>query len=365
MIGTTRYAVAPVVASLLLAGCAGSTGLEGGDWSVEAALEELPMPAETSYVVTTGDLDAAAELSGLKRPDTDDTDALGEWLQPLTGPSPSVPAAPVLMVLPEVWQPSAEMVRTSQDELGWSILDVGSYAEVRAGRLRFLVIQGDVDEQTLGQANLGNLGDGVFSAGEGADYALAPGDATPLRRTGAPLRMAAHDSRLALSGSTPAVESWVRRGDATVADDASLSEIAAALDSRDVVSAFLERSGFASDPAFLDRPAVVAALGEPPISHAFDAVGIGWRADDEGKAEVIVAYAFGDEAAAQASSPEVEESFTAALSTETMQPMGDRVRVQDIVADGRLVVATLHLVEGSPGTVHHILMNRDRPFTHQ
>ncbi|MGI8948306.1 MAG: hypothetical protein ACR2FV_10100 [Ornithinimicrobium sp.] len=365
MIRTTRHAMATVVGLLALAGCAGTTGLGGGDWSVEASLAELPTPGETSYSVTTGDLDAAAEVSGMERPEAGERDALGEWLQPLTGPSPSLPAAPVLMVLPEVWQPSAELVQASEDELGWSILDASTYAELSAARLRFLVIEGDVDEQTPDDADLVDLGDGVFSAGQGADHALAPDDATSLRPTGAPLRMAVHGTRLALSGSTPAVESWLRRGDSTLGDDAALTDIAAALDSKDVVSAFLERSGFASDPAFLSRPAVAAVLGEPPISHAFDTVGMGWAVDDEGKAEVIVAYAFGDEGTAEASSPEVEQAFTAAVSTETMRPMSDRVRVEDITVDGRLVVATLTMVEGSPGMVHHLLLNRDRPFTHQ
>src|SRR5690606_17207469 len=97
---------------------------------------------ERGAMVTVGDLDAATELAGVERPQgIDDVDAVADWLMELTGladdPVVYVPLADGLNHL------TIGSIDEIDAELGWTVVDVSTYAEVVVAPSRFLVVTGD------------------------------------------------------------------------------------------------------------------------------------------------------------------------------------------------------------------------------
>jgi hypothetical protein len=367
-----RRRAAIVVSALALAtvtsGCGGDDPdhlAAGDDFSVEAALAELPVPdvdEDQLYTVTIADLDAATEINGAERPDDTDQQAVAQWLLPAQGTvAPEGEDFAPIFVPPIETAGGSRAVQAAEfeDELGWSVVDVAAAAEVVVPPFRFGVVAGELDEATLEDADLEALEDGVFSAGEGEDGETHPDATTVARPIGAPLRLAADDGRLATSSSTEAVQDWASGEAATLAEDDALRAIAAALDDADAVSALLAvgiQGPEGNRPPGRDQP--------PLIGEDFTAVGIGWGVED-GAPAITVAYAFADEATAEDAVDQVEAVYAEGVSLQTAEPISEKVTVGDVEADGSVVVAHLTLPEGNrPQVLADMLIIGDAPFTH-
>jgi len=353
-----------------LASCSGGDGdsdglASGDDYSVAAGLEELPAAiAEDaeSLLITTADVVAASEAAGLDRPTDADDPELVQWATRLTGVG-GEDAVPVFVPFAEVFGvPRLAAGMGSAREIGWSIVDAEAFVEVSAPPARFSVIAGAFDEFEFPSA-LDEVADDVVSAGEGDDYETNLERAGTADELGRPLRMAATSDRLAASLSTPYVEDWLAGDVESLADDESLADVAAALDEADVVAAVLANglSDLSSDEQL--PPEVRDELAATLPAEAFDAVGIGWAADD-GDAVITIAYHFASPSAAEASVDAVAAVFDDGISLRTGTPISELLEPQSVEADGSVVVATVTPgPEGRPSVPFQMLMERDLPFT--
>jgi hypothetical protein len=209
--------------------------------------------------------------------------------------------------------------------------------------------------------DLAEVADGVVSDRDGDDYESDLTGERSIDRLGRPVRFARSGDRIAASLSTPQAQAWLSDDDQSLADDASLAAVAAALDAADVVSAalFTFPDGPSLDPRateeLLDRLGV-----EPPSSFA--SLGLGWAADD-GDAVMTAVYDFGDDATASDMVAVVETAFREGTSLVSQRPITDIVALVDVAADGRLVIATLAPgPEGRPGDLFDMVVRRDLPF---
>lgn len=377
----TRLIMGLTVTALTVTACGGGgeDGLASGDgYSVLGALAELPPAEDDSFVVQTADLTAATELAGLERPEEPDAAAVAGWMNPLTGLAISVEEdewAPLFAPPPVVtFSQGPQQVEEFDELAGWSLVDVDSYVEYSTQPNAFTVLSGEFDEATL--KHLPEAAEGVRTVGEGEDLRIDPTAGSAVSTIGQPVRMAAEDGRLAVSGHTPLVERWLGDPEETLADHEGLAALAEALDEADVVSAMLSVGGASSlreghpltESRAPDAETVLDQL-EARLDYlpdqAFDAVGVGWTARD-GEPVIVVAYHFGDEAAAEASVEPLEAVFTEGESLQTGRPLAELFEVEQIAADGPVVVATLHAAD--PRTPHQIpsmIMSRDVPFLHQ
>ena len=352
---------AVVVSALALAtatvGCGGDDPdhlAAGDDFSVEAALAELPVTDEDGpgLTVTVFDLEAAAEANDAgERPDRD-ADEVGRWFSAATGVTtdegedfPPVYVASVETLGGNRLQ-SLDEIRS---ELGWTFLDVDAVAEVLFPPFRFGVVTGDVGPETLEAAGLDEGEDGVFAVGEGEDEEFIPEEATAARPTGSPLRTAADDGRLVVSSSTDAVAEWVDGEPETLAEDDGLRAVAAALDDADAVSAYLTTAVPGSGAEGDDERERVTAIG------------IGWAVED-GESRIAVVYAYDSEEAAETGADAVEAAY-GATSTIARTPISDQLELDDVEVDGTVVIAHVHPgPEGRPQTPYAMLQQRDVPF---
>ncbi len=366
-------AVAAPLLLITVAGCDGPSGDwgAGSNYSVQGALAQLPAAESGGQVlIQTADLDAASELSGLERPTDLEVDDLVAWLMPLTGgPSDGGPA-PVFVPLAQVFNPpSIAMHDEFADELGWSLIDTHAFVERLTPPQSLAVIAGDFDDSTLDE-NLPEVDDGVVTVGEGEDFENDFADVTNARPLGMPLRLAQNDHLLAAGASTEEVSSWLSGPDETLADNAHLADVAAALDDVDSVSAVLVTGGSMALTDALGAMSAeqVAALEDrlaPMLPEAFQAVGIGWGAD--GDASIItLAYAFDSEDAAEEAVPLFEELFANGTSVQSGQPLSDLLTLDGADRDGDVVVLTVSVPEGrSPGDAYQMLVRADVPFLHR
>jgi hypothetical protein len=346
------HRTAVVVSALVLAagvssGCGGDDPdhlAAGDDFSVEAALAELPVPdGDDGLTVTVVDLEAAAEANDAgERPESGD-DEVGRWFLTATGTATEEGED-----FPPVFVPPADVLGTNgpatveeiEDELGWSFLDVDAVAEVLLPPFRFGVVAGAVSEDTFTDAGL-EADDGVVRVGEGEDGETNPAGSTAARPLGAPLSMAAEDGRLALGSSGDDVAEWLDKEPATLAEEDHLRAIAVVLDEADAVSAYLTAT---------------------PGSEPYRAVGIGWAVED-GEPRITIAYAYEDGEAAEQGADRVEAAFDG-TSVITAAPVADQLAVDDVEVDGTVVVAHVRPgPEGRPQTPFAMLQQRDLPFT--
>jgi hypothetical protein len=340
-------ALALVAAGLV--GCSDDGGggdrlASGDDFSIEAALAELPVLPDSTVGanVVAYDLTAAAEANGAGEKPSEGGDELGDWLLTATGTKADGDELPPI-VLPDVQVLGSRSIAQTEeieDEIGWSVLDVDAVAEVALPPERFGVVTGDVDEDTLTAAGLDADDDGVFSVGEGEDGETNPEDVTAARPLGTPLRMAADGDRIAVASSTEAAAEWRDGEPETLAEDADLRAIAVALDEVGALSAFL------------------TVL---PDEAAYGAVGIGWSVED-GEARMTMVFAYDGEEAAEDGVGEIEGSL-GGTSAATATPISDRLTVDEVVAEGNLVVAHVRPgPEGRPSVPLDMLFTRDGPF---
>lgn len=284
-------------AGLVACGDDGGGGIASGDgFSVEAALAELPVPPgdDPRYTVVAFDLAGAAEANGAGEA-PEDAEEAGRWLIDAIG------AVPDDDVFPPVFVPSAQVLGLEtglsaedlREELGFAPTDVAAATEVvDHGPFRFSVVTGDVGEDSIAEAGLEPDDEGVATADDDA-------------------HLAADGDRLAVGTDDDAVAGWVDGAGDTLADDRPTVAVATALDDTDAVSALLTT--------------VV------PRSAGYEAVGIGWSVDD-GDARQAIAYAFPDEAAAEAAVSRVEDAFA-------VGPTPEQIVLDDVEVDGTVVLA--------------------------
>lgn len=372
-----RIVTGLVVTALLGTACSGGGGAvglgTGEGYSVMGALAELPGPATPEAMVQTGDLTAASEVAGLERPATLDTSAMAEWVSSLSGgPVGAAEPAPVFVPFAEVF--NIQWLTEHQqfaDALGWSLLDVDSFAEVLLPPERFAVVAGDFDEATL-LTDLPEVAEGVVTYGEGEDHAADLENANAVNRLGIPVRLGHRDGVVAASPSTEAVADWVAGPEVTLAEDTALAAVAGALDEQDVVAAVLTTGqNLSGDLAVAEMsmtPEVVESLRQqltdlPSVS--FGTVGIGWAVQDD-EPVVVVAYHMGSEDAAERAVPQFETTYRQGVTLRTGQPLSDWVELLSVEAAGDVVVVRGRNGEvGRPGALLEHLYGRDVPFLHQ
>lgn len=339
------------------------------DFSIAAALAEIPAEvADEAPYVSVADLTAVAAADGLLPPATDDD--LLRWIANITGnplDDTGDTFAPVVAVLPEALVGNPRGVVELDQSIGFTPTDVEWFADASAPPSGFTVFGGPFDESTL-VGDLVPVEDGIVSLGEGADFEHNINTENALSRIGVPQRLAAADGRIAVSPSTDLVRSWLA-GEVleTAADDPSMLAIAEALDAAGAVSAML------TEPADLidaigpqATPEQVAQirdqLGVGVLDDSFDGIGVGWHSVD-GEPVITFVYALEDGADADAALESVRAIFEDGQSFVTADPISNLLVLDDVVADGSVVVATLHLgPDGRPWTPFDMLVRRDVPF---
>ena len=291
--------------------------------------------------IAYSDLDAATELSDLERPDSiGDTDTLVDWAQRISVVVSTEDDSPTIAaIMPEATNPTMLLsIGEFRDEVGWSLLDVGAFIEFQQPPLRFTVIDGSIDAADIDNA-VGTVDDGIWSVGEGDDFAIDLDGQTAARPLGAPLRMAQHGGLFAVASSRPSVESWLA-AEPSLADNDALVGVAEQLDDAGAYTAYL----------LDDAPGTE--------TNPYDAIGVGQSVDDDGPLGLFV-YHYADEATANDAADTVTGLFEG-QSDQTRVPWSDVFSSFDVVADGDAVVVRVRFAdERPPGVLWQILFGRD------
>lgn len=371
----TRHLAAAVCAvALVPTACAsesdsdGSAGSGAGGTSVSAYLERLPaLGGDDPVIVTYGDVARAAEIAGLDRPeDVSDADAVSSYLSELTGLGRDGDAARVAALVPQVSQPGrgSSDPQGFVDDVGWSMVEVDSFAERETLPRPVAVLDGDFDEDQLDGA-LDDVGDGVWQVGEPGG-GLNPDDITPARPIGEALWLSLDDGRLTVARD----ESDVRAsrdadgGEGTLADVTALSSLAQVLDEHDVYSAML----LADDRLLLADPGAV--LGERVTPEQIEAavlnacegiVGAAVGIADDGAPLFVLSLAHVDDTSAEANLDIVTEAFEDGANLSTGRPWSQVLSVESIEVDGSVLTATARPAADVPPSAWYGLI-ADRSF---
>ena len=373
----SRPVVVTLAACAAAGACAGASDVGpevgGDDSSILGYLDELPAPADDqgdSVMVTYADLDRATEIGGLERPDDlDDPDAVGDWLLDVTG-TRVTDAHPVAALVPGALE-QATSIGDHQgfvDDVGWSILEVDSYAERDTLPARVTVLDGEFDRDRLDSA-LDDAGDGVWVAGD-PDGELHIEDVTPARPIGQALWLSLDGNRLRVARDER--DALPAEAD-SLADVPALAALAAALDEHEVYSAMLAvGSASVADPLpdiFTDDVPpedfdeavddAVEDFSNQPRCEGLTGVAVG-VADDGDPLIVLVLSQIGEEAAEANADVlgSVLDSGTDAVSDRAWSEM---VTVESVEAEGDVVVATLRPADIVLGAWRAFLVRRAFP----
>ena len=301
-----------------------------GEWSVQAALAGLPASAveEPAAVVLVGDLVAATELAGATRPtDPADTDALVQWSMAISNDAGRTgETARVCAPMPQATNASYLLQAAEfEAELGWSVLDVDSFAEVQAPPRPFSVLTGDFSQADL-DAAMGPAVDGVWRVGPETDGDVDLSGRTAARPLGETLRLALEGDELAVARTTEPVQAWLA-GAPDLAADPTYADVASALDAQDVYAAMIVQP----------RP----DDGAPLAGVSLVAVGLTGSGTD---ARMVVAFAFADAASAAGSDTALAD-FLADNPTTTGQPWADVATLDEATVEDAVLTGVLKLGE--------------------
>jgi hypothetical protein len=342
----------------------GTTGGTGPS-SVSAALAVLPEDGLGGDVetVTWSDLEAAAEIAGVERPDDPgDTQAVVDYLNAVTGgPTAGGEPSPVAALPPEVANVTSAITELGEfrDEVGWDVLDVDRFAEEYAPPDSVTVIEGDVDEASLSEA-LGEPEDGTWSLGSEGELSLE--ETSPARRLGEAVFLTLVPGGLAVARSTdltPDVRGLADGdGVASLADDPQLTALAAALDAEGPYSAMLVRPGVSA--AAGSTPAGVDICDEAlPGIPAASATGIA----DDGGPVILVAHAYATADEAEAAAEQLDRVVSEGASLARRGDWSELVTLDDVSVTGpddAVVVARLRPTEdGRASLWRDVLLMRD------
>lgn len=353
------------IAAIVAAGCSGGSD---GDFSVAASLERLPdMNVSDGVTIQVGDLDAAADHLGLERVGD------GEDLLRAVSMAPEEGEMSVYVPIPAALRNNVPS--SVSEELGWGVGEVAQFAEatLMGGPLDFVLAAEPRDGAELGVGAAIDLGDGVFTLGEGQDRELNPEERTALRPLGSPLRLVERDDWTYLTNVTP-LAGTVLNSERRLADDDLLAGIAEQLDEQGVyaasIVAHLDFSGLptavAIPPTDMDPDEWIALVEEihgSMLTQPIRGVGLGYVAED-GRAPIVVVYAFGSEDSANTAGPELRTLWDEAEDL-TGRPYAAYLTVIDQTQDGAYVTLTLEPVDRFPlARVESMLLNRELVFSH-
>ncbi|WP_235736543.1 hypothetical protein [Nocardioides alcanivorans] len=236
------------------------------------------------------------------------------------------------------------------------------YAEVAAPPYQFTFLHG-VPENALADSLIDSE-DGIRSSGDGEDLQQDLANRTAVDKIGRSIRFAQRDDTIGFGTSTPMVKAWAD-GAETLADNDALAALAKALDDEDVISAVLSQSVGGGLEGYVGSTLAPEALEQLEKSlegmipdDPYDAVGIGWDADGD----VHVAYHFGDADAAEASVDVLEKVWSEGTSVRTMRPLSDLVTLDEVDAEGEVVVVGIRPVDQRAGVPWQMLMQREVVF---
>lgn len=314
-----------------------------GASSMVGLLESIPLAAyeaalasgSSSVELELADYSAASQMAGLERPPTADLDASLDWLFALSSGQPAADGGTGFAInaphFPDLG--AAALSDEVAAELGFSILDLDRSAVLTSLPVEFAVVGGAGLELS---PDLVDVGNGVLSAGTGADFDSDLATRTPARPLGRPLRLASIDGTVAASLSTPAVASWLAGGP-TMLDVDQFAIAAEALDAAGTTGAYLIESDFLP----FDRPEDPEQQTRPAgFSAPFELVGIGSTMVD-GRAANAIVYVFADDATAAATQPELDAAWrTGELVSAPGLVMSDYYEVLSVDQRGRAVLVT-------------------------
>ncbi len=333
----------------------------GQNFSVLSALAEIPLPdglpEDSKIEIYVTDLLAASEAAGHPRP-TGSTDVgeASDWLTSITGYEESVVVVPI----PFDMQSSLAKLLEYKEEIGFGITDVDASIEVGPAPNSFTLLAGSLEH-----ASTSEVADGVFSFGEGEDFAANIEERTPARQLGRPLRVASQNNLVLLSRSTAAVSAWLDEEIPRLDSVPELASVAEALDQQGLLGAALFQSDFSAGGIleYLD-PAVAEAL-TIPISEPFDTIGLGWGVAD-GEAAITIVYGFDEGAAAKAMAPAIEDTFLHGVSLANSRSLSEMLILDQVEVQNQLVVVSLRVApDSTPGITLSMVFSRDLPFLFQ
>lgn len=357
-----------------MAGCSSDsesdTSSADGNFSVERLLGQLPSSANEDATFTQivfGDVDRATELSGTQRPSRGavSDDGLIDWIGPLTGLQRGAETSAVYLPLPETVSPNQVLSASDfADELGWSIIDVRTYAELQNAPNNFAVLDQSQSADDI-TAAVGKPEGGIWRLG-GDDFSVDAGGVTPARPLGESLRMATKNGLLAVARSTPPIEQWLSADGPTMADDTDLAAVAGGLDDAGVYSAMIVAGDFSISRALGLRATpeqVEAFLADADVIGPFDALGVGLTIAD-GDPVAMFVYHHASEADATANAILIEKAFADGTSFVDQRPFSEKFRVRDVKSVGDLVIATVGFADAPPQIVFQMIYGRDLLTTH-
>lgn len=345
------------LALVLTAGACSTGAIGSGDFSVADHVAELPAGDEPA-LLSVGDLQTATEAAGLDRPDADSAE-VAPWLFALT----TSPDTDVFVPTPPTLTQSID--QEGGDELGWTLAQVQTFAHTSLLPRQTVIVSGDFDEDAL-SADLQDLGDEVYSAGSGQDLEASLTEATAVRPTGIPLRLAVADGVIMVDTHEQEVRDWVQGSDrATFADDEEVLALAEALDAHEVYAATIATgSGPLQTPAAISAEQAAQVRGEWEqwaISEPFGVAGAGWAMVDD-EPVVLAAYHFGDADSARLGQLQAQTLWQEGRTSQGRE-LSEMFTFQQVHQDGPVVVVTLHLGEqGSPQHVHQMFLEQEVTF---
>lgn len=329
---------AVALAALVLAGCGegdeqdapeteGREAAEGATFSVAAGLADLPVPDGDGLVtVSVADVAAVAEANGLEPP-ASSADATQDWLSTMTGADVEAPAVLV--------PPAGALGLDVADHAaitGFSWVEADWYATAALPPDEFTVLHGPVAGAELGDT-VTELEEGVWTVGDGEDYAPDLTGDRVVDQLGRPVRIARTDDAIATSLSTPMITGWLAGDGERLADDEGLVAVAEQLDAEGAVAAYL-----------------VVTPG------ASDAVGIGWSGDRT----VAIVHDLATEDAAAEAVDALEQQYVDGDDPVSGRPYSTVLEVDDVRTAGRTVVVSARLA-GSPMAPLQLLVRRGLP----
>ena len=309
----------------------GRVGAAAGDGSgdvMQTLIGQIPsaaIEAKGAWIVIT-DYGAASELAGLERPGPDAAgDELIEWRMAVAGLEED---AVIAAQDPKVLQ--ARSGGDVQEQYGWSVGDVSSFAEASAPGDLFLIVDTDSVSVDDLDAALEPQSDGRWNTSESDDSLIT-----------------ASDGNLVVSTSEELVDDWADQND-PLSDDERVMSIAAALDANGAYSAIVAEGAL---QPFQDVPE------DAELMSGFDAFGVGLTVVDGDPAAVLVYHYPSEDEASDA----VEQTRTV-LTEGTMLTArgraGEYFRDVVVVADGQTVVATATFLE-RPMAIWQMVVNAD------
>lgn len=354
-----------------------TTGDAASSMGFAAALELLPLAVlDGQSEIAFGDLDAAAAIAGLDRPERTDVDAAQTYFGTLTGLPATAPdgtrtPSPVFVRTPSLFGPGwFGNLDEVDDELGWTPLDVTWFVEHSTPPRVVTVLGGDMSVDRL-DAAMGERRDDVWSLGPADDGAVDPANRTAARQLGESLRVALDGPRLVVGRTTGSVTSAVAAAAGqmpTIAEHPVARPLADAMDAEGAYAATLFLgAAFNLVPPIADPDLDADALEDffdQALPAPFVGLAVG-QTHTDGDAVVVVAYAHPASSAADMNAAALP-ALVADGRASTGRPWSEMFDDVDVRVEGTTVVARLTVSESATvGIGYQIVAQRDALASHR